>query len=160
MLNVTPLCAPNQAELVEMSELCLRSKAHWGYDAAFLEACIPTLTLTQEKAQAGPMAITRGGGRIAGLVQVSVEGRSGSLERLFVDPPFIGKGHGAALMDWAIKVAIALGGHHLDIEADPDAVPFYQRHGATRIGEAPSAAIPGRNIPLLRLPLLRERPGN
>jgi hypothetical protein len=35
------LRAPRLDELEALSDLCLRSKAVWGYDAAFLEACRP-----------------------------------------------------------------------------------------------------------------------
>ena len=41
----------------------------------------------------------------------------------------------------------------LRIEADPEAVPFYQRMGAKITGSAPSGSIPGRRLPLLRYTL-------
>ncbi len=30
-------------EAVSLTALCLRSKAHWGYDAAFMRLCVPSL---------------------------------------------------------------------------------------------------------------------
>ncbi|HSD78740.1 MAG TPA: hypothetical protein VLA98_15100, partial [Solirubrobacteraceae bacterium] len=35
-------------EAAALSALALRSKGHWGYDAAFLELCRPELTLAEE----------------------------------------------------------------------------------------------------------------
>ena len=35
-----------------LSELALRSKGYWGYDATFLEACRDELTLTADQATA------------------------------------------------------------------------------------------------------------
>ena len=35
-----------QDELQSLTELCLRSKAVWGYDAAFMAACRIELTLS------------------------------------------------------------------------------------------------------------------
>ena len=49
------------------------------------------------------------------------------------------------IVDW-IRIA---GGRTMEILADPDAVPFYERMGAKRIGDAPSDAVPGRTLPLL-----------
>jgi GNAT superfamily N-acetyltransferase len=69
----------------------------------------------------------------------------GELELLFVDPPAIGKGVGAALLRDALS-------RHpvLVIESDPDAEPFYLRFGAERIGTRVSSAT-GRELPLLRI---------
>ena len=36
---------PRPDELSSLSDLCFRSKAVWGYDAAFMEACRGELTL-------------------------------------------------------------------------------------------------------------------
>ena len=40
-----------------------------------------------------------------------------------------------------------------DIQADPGAVGFYERMGAERTGQAPSASIPGRVLPVLAFSL-------
>lgn len=39
------------------------------------------------------------------------------------------------------------------IEADPNAVPFYLRMGALKVGEVDSKRIPGRKVPVLRFDL-------
>ena len=41
----------------------------------------------------------------------------------------------------------------LRIEADPNALGFYQAMGASQIGEAPSGSIPGRTLPVLLVTL-------
>src|SRR5687768_14923343 len=38
---------PDEAE--HLTALTLRSKAHWGYDADFMAACVPSLTITSER---------------------------------------------------------------------------------------------------------------
>lgn len=69
----------------------------------------------------------------------------GVLELLFVDPPAIGSGVGAALLrDVLDRHPVLL------IESDPDAEPFYLRFGAERIGTSVSSAT-GRALPLLRI---------
>ena len=47
----------------------------------------------------------------------------------------------------------AFGATELYIEADPFAAAFYERMGAVRVGEVPSASIPGRVLPAYRTDL-------
>jgi len=151
MIQVTPLPHASAEELAELGALAMRSKAHWGYDADFMEACRPVLRFTPEKLAAEPMAVTRDATGFAGLASVSVEGEIGHLEKLFIDPPHIGQGHGNALFAWPTAKLSGMGATHMLIEADPQAAPFYERMGAKLIGGAPSGVIPGRVLPLFQL---------
>ncbi|HEY6741630.1 MAG TPA: hypothetical protein VI110_04665, partial [Lapillicoccus sp.] len=49
-----------------LSDLALRSKAHWGYGAAFLEACRDELTLRPEQA-AGTRVLRDSVGTVMGF---------------------------------------------------------------------------------------------
>jgi hypothetical protein len=40
-------------EAAGLTGLCLRSKAHWGYDAAFMRLCVPSLTVKEEAIKRG-----------------------------------------------------------------------------------------------------------
>jgi GNAT superfamily N-acetyltransferase len=148
------LRAPKDGEWAALSALCLRSKAHWGYDPDFIEACRAELTITPGQVAAWPTIVAGpAGGPASGLAQFSVEGDRVWLEKLFVDPGAMGRGIGRALFTWAIDAARERGGRVLVIEADPQAVPFYQRLGAVPVGHAPSASIPGRALPVLHYSL-------
>ena len=35
-------------EAASLTALCLRSKAHWGYDAEFMRLCVPSLTVKEQ----------------------------------------------------------------------------------------------------------------
>ncbi|MEO0751295.1 MAG: GNAT family N-acetyltransferase [Pseudomonadota bacterium] len=140
-------------ELSSLSDLCLRSKGYWGYDADFMAACVPVLTLATSDLDQDLLAVAETNGMAAGLAQLSGQPGNMEIDRLFVDPPFIGTGCGRVLFEWCAKTARGLGETRLRIEADPDAAPFYEKMGAVRIGDAPSEAIPGRNLPLLELDL-------
>lgn len=144
---------PDRETLKTLSALAMRSKAHWGYDAAFLEACRPALTLSDEKIGQDLIAVTRDGNTVTGFVQVGHEDGTAHLEKLFVDPFLIGTGRGKALMQWAITTARQGQAREIRIESDPDAARFYARFGAVQIGEVPSEAIPGRALPLLCITL-------
>jgi GNAT superfamily N-acetyltransferase len=155
-LTTTPnisLRAARSDEATALTELCLRSKAHWGYDEAFITACRAELTVAPAII-AGPFFhIATVDGERAGVAEIGSEDGVWCLEKLFVDPRFMGLGLGRQLLDWAAKTAAAHGAASLEIAADPDAVPFYEHHGARRIGEEPSGSIPGRMLPLLELTL-------
>ncbi len=142
------LSGVNGAELAALTELCMRSKAHWGYDADFMAACRDALTvratdLCDALAVIGPPQAP------CAMAQVSTRGDCAMLERLFVAPEAMGAGHGRSLYRWAIATAREHGAQKLHIEADPAARGFYERMGATLCGTAPSGSIPDRHLPLL-----------
>ena len=136
-----------------LTELCLRSKAVWGYDDAFMAACRKELTLTPAGIRASRVQVAELDGRLAGLAEVKSSGRTAQLEKLFVEPAMLRTGTGRKLLDWAKATARAAGATALVIEADPDAAEFYRRMGAVDDGVVPSGSIPGRLIPRLNLPL-------
>jgi hypothetical protein len=67
---------------------------------------------------------------------------------LFIEPSVIGTKIGQTLFEAAVNLAEAKEGTCLSILSDPFAAAFYERMGATKIGEAPSDAISGRELPL------------
>lgn len=140
-------------ELAALTELCLRSKAVWGYDDAFMRACRAELTLAPRDLQTSRIQIAESDGKIVGVAQVSVAATEASLDKLFVEPDVLRMGAGRALFDWAADAAREEGARSLTIEADPDAAPFYRRMGARDAGFAPSGSIPGRLLPRLKLDL-------
>src|SRR5438045_1001539 len=63
--------APTIEELASLSELCLRSKAAWGYNVEFLEACRSELFFDQRDLQLTSIAIAEHGGEVVGVAQVT-----------------------------------------------------------------------------------------
>lgn len=140
-----------QAEAAQLTELALRSKGHWGYDAAFLAACRDELTIEAAQCDSLHVIVAERAGRVVGYYQVAGEPPRGELADLFVDPSAIGSGIGGALLRHARDQARFLGYELLTIDADPYAEAFYVRGGAVRSGETPSGSIPGRTLPRLEL---------
>ena len=134
-------------EAATLSELAMRSKAHWGYDGAFMEKVRPILTLDEDDLAASPVYVLDGGGTAVGMYRLTGTPPSGELEDLWVDPSGIGHGHGRQLFEHALATAATLGFDELAIEADPNAEGFYAAMGATRVGERGSPS--GRTLPLL-----------
>jgi len=145
---------PREDELPALSALCLRSKAHWGYDDAFMAACVEELTLYPNALTTSHLQLAEDQQGTIGVVQVvMIDETTASLEVLYIEPERMGCGAGRVLFDWATKQARELGASSMMIEGDPDAAPFYRHMGAYDVGEAPSGSIPGRMLPLLRLDL-------
>jgi GNAT superfamily N-acetyltransferase len=142
---------PDEAQA--LTELTLRSKAHWGYDPAFMEAVREELTLTRATITDQEVFVLEERGIVAGFYALIVRGRQAQLSMLFVDPPAIGRGFGRALFEHAAREARALGATGMMIESDPFAEKFYLALGAARIGEAPSGSIAGRMLPRMRFTL-------
>jgi N-acetylglutamate synthase-like GNAT family acetyltransferase len=136
-----------------LTELCLRSKAVWGYDDAFMQACRKELTLTPAAIMASQVQVAELDGRLAGIAEVKSGGDTAQLQKLFVEPAMLRTSTGRKLLDWAKATARAAGARALVIEADPDAAEFYRRMGAVDDGLVPSGSIQGRFIPKLNLPL-------
>ncbi|WP_338548343.1 GNAT family N-acetyltransferase [Roseovarius phycicola] len=143
---------PSLDELPALSLLCQRSKAHWGYDAAFMKACEAELTLSDDTLDK-PIMLAETGDEIAGVAQLVWEGSDMDLDRLYIDPPFIGQGVGRVLFDWCVTTAQGLDAARLLIDAEPNAVKFYEKMGAVQIGMRPSGSIPGRFLPQLEFVL-------
>jgi GNAT superfamily N-acetyltransferase len=145
--------APVAEELPDLTELCMRSKAVWGYDADFMAACRKELTFDPGDLSSSRIAVAEQGYNIVGVAQIKMAGRDADLQKLFVEPAALRGGVGRVLFDWAVDAAREMGASRMTIEADPDAAPFYRRLGAHDIGLAPSGSIAGRMLPKLVLDL-------
>src|SRR5437870_1549027 len=136
-------------EAANLSALCVRSKAHWGYDAEFMRLSAAALTVNESDIAAGRVLVASdGNGRTLGVVRVEPGGEQAELDLMFVDPPAIGSGAGRALFEAAAVLARRLGAKSMAILADPNAALFYERMGARFVARAPSDAIYGRMLPL------------
>jgi GNAT superfamily N-acetyltransferase len=147
------LRTPRYDEAAMMTELCLRSKAVWGYDEDFMRACRRELTLTASIMQSSYLRVAEIDGHLIGVVQVTVKGELAELDKLFVEPTRLRSGAGKALFEWATSVARDAGAATMVVAADPNAAGFYRRMGAVDDGTVPSGSIPGRLLPRLQLRL-------
>jgi GNAT superfamily N-acetyltransferase len=141
--------AARPEEAARLSELALRAKASWGYDAAFMEACRAELTLTPEKVAAWRVWVAEADGEIAGMVALNL-GVGAEVEDFFVEPQHQGRGVGGALMAELLAAARAAGASTVEVDADPNAEAIYARLGFETFGRSPSGSIPGRWLPRMR----------
>jgi predicted N-acetyltransferase YhbS len=141
----------DEAEL--LTELSLRSKAFWDYDASFLARCRVVMTVKARNIENHPHYVAELDGRIAGFYGFEPEAEGVGLDYLFVDTDLVGRGVGSALWRHAVDTARGLGHRALIVVSDPNAEGFYLKMGCRRIGTRPSDLENGRQLPLLRLAL-------
>ena len=137
-----------------LSDLAVRSKAHWGYSPQFMQACRDELTYTSEQLRDPGYFCFVGcrNDRIVGFYALSkIDSRTLDLEAMFVEPAAIGTGAGRALMDHAREQARVFGAEDMLIQADPYAEGFYRAMGAVPVGQRESDSIPGRMLPEMKL---------
>ncbi|MFJ2649931.1 GNAT family N-acetyltransferase [Streptomyces sp. NPDC087420] len=115
-----------------LSALMLRSKAHWGYDAAFLAACRDELTLAADEMAARRVVVAEDArsGELLGVGSLEGEAPDGTLGLLFVEPRLIGRGIGRTLYAHLLDTARAAGFTRLTLHSDPHATGFYRALGA------------------------------
>ena len=146
-------------EAGRLTELALRSKAHWGYDADFMARCRDELTVRPEDIESGAVIVAEADGGLLGFGCLSVADEDqgavpeGEIWHFFVEPSAMGSGLGRALMERLFARARNLGFKRLRVDSDPGARGFYERMGFVYHSEAPSASIAGRMLPHLRITL-------
>jgi GNAT superfamily N-acetyltransferase len=143
---------PNHA--VQLTQIALAAKAHWGYPERWMEIWKPQLTFR-------PQYFIDNEGWAAMIDKTPIgfytlEERNGNawLENLWVLPEYIGKGVGKALFLHAAELSRQRGARILQLEADPNAAGFYEKMGMHKIGERHSE-VDGqpRVLPILEMRL-------
>ena len=128
------------AECGSLSALALRSKAYWGYDPVFLQACRTELAVDPKAAAAGRVVVLVEEDTPLGFYALSPGERHDEAEisLLFVEPAVIGHGIGRVLWEHAVTKARREGLKRLKVLSDPFALGFYRAVGATLSGKVRS----------------------
>jgi ribosomal protein S18 acetylase RimI-like enzyme len=124
---------PEQAG--ELTRIAQAAKAHWGYPTRWLEIWAPQLTFSPryfEKNEGWVAAIDE---TLIGFYTLQEENGNACIENLWIRPDFIGKGIGRMLFLHAVEQARERGYQILQLEADPNAVGFYEKMGMHKVDE-------------------------
>lgn len=140
-------------EAAALTELIIASKAHWGYDAEFMQAAVNELFVTPAYLSEHFCFVVEEQGKVLGFCSLEDRGEALLLENLFVSPAAIGQGVGQRMWEHAVEYGRAQGYRFLTLVADPNAAGFYLKHGAVVTGETPSGVQAGRTLPVMRFEL-------
>ena len=148
MDDVIDRLAPEHA--VAASELAFRSKAHWGYDDAFMQTCRAELTYSPAQLDEHEFIALWRDRQLCGFYALeAIDARQIELEAMFIEPSCIGLGIGRRLFNDATQRAARAGHDEMVIQSDPYAAGFYRGMGARDVGTRESQSVPGRLLPLL-----------
>ena len=137
----------------ELARLSFRSKAYWGYDAAFMESVREQLTPSESYVAGGRVFLAEApNGSILGFYGFLYEDDQLWLYDMFIAPEAIRTGIGRLLWHHCVEFARTTGERAFSIESDPNAEEFYLKMGAVRDGQR-IAAGSGRTLPVLRYDL-------
>jgi len=141
---------PEEAE--ELTQIALDAKRHWGYPEHWIKHWESDLTISSDFIRDNHVYVAEHDGEIRGFYALAVSGRKAELEHMWVTPASIGSGIGKELFLDAMNRAATLEVREIEISADPNAAGFYERMGASQIGETESN-IDGtvRKLPRLKI---------
>jgi GNAT superfamily N-acetyltransferase len=130
-----PIRRVRPGETDALSRIAIAAKRHWGYPEHWTEIWIPQLTFTPDYFETNESwaAVEQD----APIAFYTVQARNGSawIENMWVDPAWIGRGVGRQLYIHAMIRSRELGHKILQLEADPNALGFYEKMGMKKIGE-------------------------
>ncbi len=127
---------PEEADI--LTEIAHAAKRHWGYPENWIQHWKADLTITPEFIKDNEMYVAMNGAEIAGCCAIAFSDSLAELEHMWIRPEHIGTGVGRALFLHVKERAANLEIPVLELSADPNAEGFYERMGATRIGEVRS----------------------
>lgn len=118
-----------------LTRIAISAKRHWEYPERWIEIWTPQLTFTPEYFQVNESWTAEADSSLVGFYTIQERHGIGWLENLWVLPEYIGRGIGLRLFLHAVDLACQRGFKTLQLEADPNAVGFYERMGMYKVGE-------------------------
>lgn len=140
-----------KADAKSLTDLTLRSKAHWNYGEKQIEAWTEELSITEKYIDENHIYKLIIDDVLVGFYAYQKEDETDiKLNYLFVEPKYIGKGYGKALVIDFLKRIENSGFRRVILDADPHAEDFYHKLGFRVIGKLKSA-IKDRFLPIMEL---------
>jgi GNAT superfamily N-acetyltransferase len=118
-----------------LSQIAIAAKGHWNYPGHWMELWLPQLTFSSEYFEQNESWAAEENGTPIAFYTLQDRDGIAWLENLWVLPAYIGKGVGTQLFMHAVELARGRGYKILQLEAEPNALGFYEKIGLHRIGE-------------------------
>lgn len=115
--------------------IALAAKRYWGYPERWIEIWTPQLTFHANYFESHESWTAVVDDKPIAFYTLLDQDDVAWIENLWVTPEWIGKGIGKRLFFHALELARRRGYKILRLEADPNALGFYQRMGMHVIGE-------------------------
>lgn len=118
-----------------LSQIALSAKVYWGYPKRWMEIWTPQLTFDVKYFEENESWVAVDDGEPIAFYTLQARDGIAWLENLWVLPEHIGRGIGKQLFVHAVSRSRELGHEVLQLEADPNAIKFYEKMGMKQVGE-------------------------
>jgi len=132
-LKIRP-ALPEEADV--LSRIAFSAKAYWGYPEKWMEIWKPQLTFSPEYFEANESWAAEWDDIPIAFYTIQEKDSKAWIENLWVLPEWIGEGIGRRLFLHALSRSRLNGYLILQLEADPNALGFYEKMGMRKIGES------------------------
>jgi GNAT superfamily N-acetyltransferase len=139
-------------QAAELTRIALAAKAHWGYPELWMKIWRPQLTFGPEYFEENESWVVEMDRVPIAFYTLQEKAGSAWIENLWVLPEYIGKGVGKLLFLHAVELSRQRGYKTLQLEADPNAIGFYEKMGMKKIG-ARNSEVEGqpRVLPIMEM---------
>ncbi len=132
-----------------LNKISIASKKHWGYPDDWITHWREALTIHPSNFNESTILKAVLDNEIIGFCAVCETPENYEVLHLWLDPAYIGKGYGKALLTKVLAQVVVLS-KDIIVEADPYAEPFYTKMGFVTFGQVAGTYPPGRVLPLMR----------
>ncbi len=119
-----------------LSLIALSAKSHWQYPSRWLEIWKPHLTFSPDYFKQHESWVVEVDEHLTGFYTLQEKESKAWIENMWVLPEYMGLGLGKQLFLHAVSRSRLKGHLVLRLEADPNAVGFYEKMGMHQVGEA------------------------
>jgi GNAT superfamily N-acetyltransferase len=119
-----------------LSDIAYSAKAHWGYPQQWMEVWKPQFNFPPSYFEEYESWTLELDGRLIAFYTLQEKNGNAWIENMWVLPEFIGNGIGRKLFIHAVSRSREIAYSKLQLEADPNAVGFYETMGMYKIGES------------------------
>jgi ribosomal protein S18 acetylase RimI-like enzyme len=142
------------ADADSLTLIAISAKRHWNYPERWIEIWIPELAFTPDYCEENESWVSIDGNKSLAFYTLKDNDGIAWLENLWVLPEYIGRGVGKELFLHAIDLAGRRGYKTLQLDADPNAIGFYEKMGMKKVGERHSEVDgQARILPIMEIEL-------
>ena len=137
-----------------LSTIAFAAKSHWGYPQQWLDYWKLQLTFTPQYFEEHESQVFEADDSLVGFYTLQGKENKAWIENMWVLPAYIGKGIGRQLFQHTVSASRSKGHLILQLEADPNAVGFYEKMGMKQIGSTHYEFLGiHRTLPLMEMTL-------
>ncbi|MDR3578171.1 MAG: GNAT family N-acetyltransferase [Anaerolineaceae bacterium] len=123
------------ADSAALKEIAILSKGFWGYPQDLMAQWAHSPIITPQSIAAAAVYKAVLETAAVGWYRLWDNSKTATLDDLWILPAFMRQGIGRSLFQHAVTQARAFGALSIELDADPNAVPFYERLGCYKFGE-------------------------